>query len=100
MTIYDRIKSYLQAEPKARERANKNRAIGNIMIKDYGLVIDKAKMADMVDEILSADRAWRKVLEDNENLRGSDYSDKTILEQEKMLELGYQPGIKKVELPI
>lgn len=89
MTLYEKIKYYLEGEPKARERSNKNRAIGNLISKQYGLEIDKAKMSDMVGEILSADRAWRKVLEENESLRGSDYQMKDELEINKQRELGY-----------
>lgn len=85
--------NYLKSEPKARERRHKNRAIGNIIAEEYGLktiFIDKNRMADMVGEILSLDRKWRKILEDNPELRGSDYSQKEVLEQSKMLELGYE----------
>lgn len=95
MTIYEKLKSYLEVEPRGRLRKNKNRAIGNLISKQYGLEIDKNKMADMVGEILSADRAWRKVLEDNEHLRGEDYNQKQILEENKMLELGYSPNFHK-----
>jgi hypothetical protein len=87
--IYDTLKAYLQVQPQARERANKNRAIGNIIIDKYHLKIDKSMMADMVGEILNADRAWRKVLEDNKDLRGTDYWEKTDLEIKKRKELGY-----------
>lgn len=90
MTIYQKIKEYLVAQPKARERSNKNRVIGNLMIHDYSLEISKDKMADMVGEILNADRAWRKVLEDNKDLRGTDYADKDELELLKQQELGYR----------
>lgn len=81
---------YLKQEPKARERSNKNRALGNLIAKNYNLEIDKSKMADIVGEILTLDREWRKILEDNPILRGTDYKDKTRLEQEKMLLLGYE----------
>lgn len=83
---------YLKQEPRARERANKNRALGNLITKEYGLEIDKSKMADIVGEVLSLDRKWRKILEENPDLRGSDYDKKETLEQEKMLELGYSPN--------
>jgi hypothetical protein len=43
----------------------------------------------------SYDRQWRKLLAENESLRGSDYGDKKVLEDEKMVELGYQPGIEQ-----
>lgn len=84
---------YLKQEPRARERKNKNRAIGNITIKKYQLdknmFVDKEQMADMVGEILSMDRQWRKILEENPELRGTDYGDKDKLEEMKQLELGY-----------
>jgi len=93
---------YLKQEPRARERANKNRALGNLIAKEYGLEIDKSKMADIVGEVLSLDRKWRKILEENPDLRGSDYDKKEILEQEKMLELGYSPNyhndVRQLEL--
>ena len=86
---------YLKQEPKARERKNKNRAIANVIYEKYSLdekmfnELDKTTRADMVGEILSLDRKWRKILEENPDLRGSDYSDKTELEIEKQRELGY-----------
>lgn len=92
MTIYDKLKEYLTIQPKARLRCNKNRAIGNLIIKDHMLSIDKNKMSMIVGEVLSADRAWRKVLEENPSLRGSDYDEKIRLSQEKQIELGYESG--------
>ncbi len=86
--------NYLKTEPRARERKNKNRAIGNIITKKYLSNInpdriEKGAIEDMVGEILSMDRQWRKILEENPDLRGSDYKDKDRLEEEKQLELGY-----------
>lgn len=87
--IYDELKSYMLKEPRARERKNKNRAIGNVIKAKYHLEMEQGKIADMVGEILNADRAWRKVLEDNKDLRGTDYWEKTDLEIKKRKELGY-----------
>lgn len=89
--------NYLKQEPRARLRANKNRAIGNILQKKhfYTENISRDKMANLVGEILTLDRQWRKILEENPELRGTDYSKKDILEQEKMLELGYSPGYQR-----
>lgn len=86
------LKQYLESEPRARQRSNKNRALGNLIITQYNLQIDKGTMADIVGEVLSLDRQWRKLLEENEHLRGTDYSQKTILEQQKQIELGYEGG--------
>jgi hypothetical protein len=84
---------YLKKEPKARERKNKNRAIGNVILEKYHTgQYSKEVMADIVGEVLTLDRQWRKILEENPDLRGADYDEKTILEQKKMLELGYEPG--------
>lgn len=82
---------YLKTEPRARERKNKNRAIGNLVFKKYGLEtdIDKLLLSDVIGEILSLDRKWRKILEENPELRGSDYGEKEVLEVEKQRELGY-----------
>jgi hypothetical protein len=90
---YQVIKTYLEQQPLARERKNKNRCLANLIIKEYNIEIDKGKLTDIVGEILNMDRAWRKVLEENENLRGQDYKEKVILEQKKMLELGYEPKL-------
>jgi len=83
------LEQYLEQEPRARERKNKNRCLGNLMILKYGVDIPKDKMADMVGEILNQDRKWRKILEDRPDLRGKDYGEKEELENLKLIELGY-----------
>lgn len=82
---------YLKNQPLARERKNKNRAIGNLCRDKYfpNSDLNKDRMEDMVGEILSLDRKWRKILEENPDLRGTDYGDKDELEVEKQRELGY-----------
>ena len=89
------LKKYLEIEPKARERSNKNRAIGNLLIENYFLKIDKATMQEIVGEVLSLDRQWRKLLEENPELRGKDYDDKDKLSQEKQVSLGYESGFNQ-----
>jgi hypothetical protein len=88
--------NYLKKEPRARERANKNRAIANVVLQPYlkkfGINGNKEVMSDIVGEILSLDRKWRKILEENPDLRGTDYNDKQALEENKMSELGYEPN--------
>ena len=86
------IIDYLKAQPKSRERKNKNRAIGNMIQMKYLVDIEKAKLADIVGEVLTLDRAWRKALEENPDLRGSDYKEKEILSQQKQIDLGYEVG--------
>lgn len=90
---FERIKKVLEAEPKARERKNKNKAIAFILrtqlypetLKD----IDKEKVIAVVKHANTLDRAWRKVTEMHPELRGSDYSKKKVEEQEVQVALGY-----------
>jgi len=81
---------YLKVEPKARERKNKNRAIANLLIKNYSLSIDKELLITLVKEANTLDREWRKILEQNVTLRGSDYNEKEKLVDNKLKELGYK----------
>lgn len=86
---------YLKKEPRARERKNKNRAIGNLLKSKYHsnlMDIEQSRMADIVSEVLTLDRQWRKILEENPDLRGTDYKEKVELAQKKQIELGYSPG--------
>lgn len=91
MTKYDEVKILLENEPKGRERKYKNKAVAYLIRKKYQQMfqIDNDLVADILAEAYTLDRAWRQVVSENEHLRGSDYEDKEILEQEAMLELGY-----------
>lgn len=82
-----------------RERKEKNRWIGGIVFRKYGIEITskmKDQMGDLVTDILNGDRYWRLHTKDYPELRGSDYGEedgtKEILEQNKMLELNYSPN--------
>lgn len=91
MTNYELVKSLLEEQPRGRERANKNKAIAYLIRKKYQQLfqIDNNLVADIIAEASSLDRAWRQVLQENENLRGSDYAQKDELEELKQQELGY-----------
>lgn len=86
------LTNYLEVQPLARERKNKARAIGNVLIQKYNLDISKDFMMEIVADAVNADRMWRKILEERPDLRGKDYDDKEVLEQQKQVELGYRPG--------
>lgn len=92
--MYDDLKNYLKKQPLARERKNKDRAIVNLLLEKYPrlALIDKLILIDFVKDHNSYDRAWRKVTEENEELRGKDYNEKQKLEEKKMIELGYMPN--------
>ena len=89
---YETIKRYLEKEPKARERRNKNRALGNLIIAHYHVPLPKETMEEIVGQILNADRYWRMVTKDNEHLRGSDYKTKDTVEKNFQNALGYERG--------
>ena len=79
---------YLETEPRARERANKDRAIINLLLeKNPNLKEYKEQLIRLVGEYSKLDRYWRKILEERPDLRGSDYLDKRKLEEAKIKEL-------------
>lgn len=84
-TAQDIVKQYVTDLPEARLRANKNRAIANLVFKEL--------LPQLVKNTLTFDRAWRKVLKDNPELRGADYDQKDDLEEEVLEELGYRQKI-------
>ncbi len=109
MTIKESVEDYLRAEPKFRERKNKDRGMVNMLMKRYGGlnevivagVLSKDAIIAIVQDYATMDRSWRQALEHNPDLRGTDYDEKVRLEQEKQLELGYSPGhladVKKLQ---
>ena len=88
---------YLEAEPKFRERRNKDRGMVNLLAKRYSAlgnalkdgIIGKETVIAIIQDYASMDRAWRQALEKNPRLRGADYDQKEELENKKMEELGY-----------
>lgn len=100
MTLKDIVKDYLEREPKARERKNKDRALVNLLMKRYPALgaVDRTVLIDMVRDYNSMDRAWRQTLEQCSNLRGTDYDEKEKLEQAKIVDLGYEVGQPKLRI--
>lgn len=47
-------------------------------------------MEEIVKEVNSLDREWRKILEENPELRGTDYNKKKEAVDRKLKELGYK----------
>lgn len=96
MSLKYLVEDYLKEQSLFRERKNKDRGIVNLLINRYGLhhaiergEITKDRIIALVQDYASMDRAWRKTLEDQPMLRGTDYDDKDDLEAKKMAELGY-----------
>lgn len=83
------IKKDLTGHPALRERKNKNRYIAIKLERKYHTGLSTEALVNIIIDSSSMDRAWRKVLQDNPELRGTDYGDKDELEEKKVLELGY-----------
>lgn len=96
ITAKEKMLELLQQQPLARERKNKNRAIAYMLCRRYHITgeLSPAKLEEIIVEAATLDRAWRQILQQDEykHLRGKDYGDKEMLEQEKQIELGYEPG--------
>lgn len=94
------VQKYLEEQPLARERKNKNRALVNLLLNEYpaltrlypDLENTKRYLIGIVMRAATLDRAWRKTLEEVPYLRGKDYDQKEVLEQAVELGLGYTPG--------
>ena len=104
MTLQQQVKNLLETKIEARERKNRYRTIWYILFQNIPEkeVITKEMFIDgMGKQVISTTRLICKLQKENVELRGTDYDDKEVLEQEKMLELGYNPGhaqqVKKLE---
>lgn len=92
---YDKdLYNFIKTNKKARERLYKNRTVAYIMQKKVPVLRDIPldKLQNYVKEIGKLDRQWRKILEENEDLRGRDYKYKKIAEQKYQIGLGYEAG--------
>jgi hypothetical protein len=90
--MYEEIKNYLEKEPRSRERSLHQRGMVNLLLDKYPdlFPVPKDKLVDFCHDFESYCRIWRKVLSENENLRGQDYETKQIMEQEYQIGLGYE----------
>ena len=84
------VLNYLKDEPKFRERKNKNRGIGNLIERKYHIELGDKK-ADIISDIVGADRYWRLHTAEHEDLRGNDYDTKKKMSQRSQIEYGYEP---------
>lgn len=85
------MKELLEEKPEARERNNKNRAIGHLLRQRYDALkeLPKETMLEIIQDTLLYDRAWRYILQKHPSLRGSDYGEKVELEQRFISNLPY-----------
>ena len=88
------VKEWLTSYVAMRERKEKNRWLGALILKRHDIELTpllKSKMDDIVSDILSADRMWRDLLKEHPELQGTDYNDGAKLDQEWQLTHGYTP---------
>lgn len=98
-TNKDKLKTFLEQNTWARERKNKNIAVAALLYDEPDKLIrikDKQSrvraFADLIREANNLDRCWRKILEEYPEIRGKDYDDKVVLEQQAKIDLGYEPS--------
>ncbi len=89
MTLYKRIKDYLEKEPRARERKTHKRAVVNVLLEAYPSLKDipKDTLIEFCADFENGTRYWRDVTEMFPHLQGSDYGDKKICVQNKLIQL-------------
>lgn len=95
MNVLTTTTNILKDHPFTRERKNKNKFVARMLQKKYPNELESISLQRLEEIVVDAstyDRAWRKVLQDNPSLRGTDYEEGTILAQEKQIELGYESG--------
>lgn len=108
--MYNEILTALQQVPLFRERRNRAHYLMIMALRASGAMEKDRKLATGDKVIIeigsiqhpgafmklgpvyeSYSREWRNVMRDHPELHGIDFEDKTALEQEKQLELGYEP---------
>lgn len=95
MNLQNRVKEYLISEPKFRERAGRENGTVNLLIERYPDLanVSKRTLIDAIHDSDSILRYWRLLLamDENKDLRGTDFSDGKALAQQKQLDLGFEP---------
>ena len=100
MTIYEEVYSYLENNPKFRERKYRGHLLCNLALRATGLGNkysrgEKLTIQEMCDFAVKFDsyrHAWGDVTREVPSLRGTDYDEGERLAQEKQVGLGYTPG--------
>ena len=94
ITLKKTVEEYLLAEPRARERKNRAKAVWHILkiIHPSMVEINKSLFeTDVFTDIQSINRLIVLLQKQNSELRGNDYYDKTVYEQQAQIDLGYEP---------
>lgn len=97
-TINQIVEEKLEKFPEFRERKNRAKYLSILALRDLNLeakqkieMLTLEELADFAMKYGSYERSWRDCLLNNPSLRGKDYENKEVLEQEKLLSMGYEP---------
>jgi len=95
-----KVELYLREEVRARERANRYKAIRNMIIHEFPSLVNNHITNDKLDEIIfnaiQINRCIQRAQQLDKTLRGSDYADKKVeLEQNTQIDLEYTPGYRQ-----
>ena len=100
MSIYEEVVYFLENNPKFRERKYRGHLMCNLALKATNLGNKYSKgekltiqeLCEFAVKFDSYRHAWTDVTKDVPGLRGTDYEEKEVLVQEKLIEMGYRGG--------
>lgn len=107
MTLYEEVQNKLKNFPDFRERKFRGKYLTILALRATRLeqrfkdkaILSLEELSTFAIKYDSYRHAWGDVTRECKELRGTDYSDGEILEQEKLLEMGYEPTYN-FKLPI
>lgn len=96
MSLKELTLECLEKIPLSRERKNRSRLVWWVLQHDVSdssfELMDKDLFCNLFSKAETISRWARKHQQDRPDLRGSDYGEKELLEQETQLNLGYESG--------
>lgn len=102
MTDYQLVESKLEKFPDFRERKLRSKFLSILALRECGFmkegesqserILNLLELSDFAIKYDSLRHAWTDVTKERKDLRGSDWEEKTVLEQKKKVELGYLPN--------
>lgn len=102
--MYETIKRKLEGFPPFRERRLRAKYLAYLALEasdlkdkwEADIALDLNDLSEFATSYDSHRRLWNKVMEENPHLQGKDYEDKEVLDQQKQMELGYEPQPLKI----
>lgn len=99
MTIYETIKNRLEVDTDFRERRFRKNGLCELVLEKHNklgvMFVDSSFLITFAEDYETYRRTWTLVLNNHPELQGSDWKDKSVLEQEKQISLGYESGFNQ-----